>query len=43
MLLGTALLVVATAAIEGDPGFEWSAPLIAIMVYNGPVASEFCF
>jgi len=29
MLLGTALLVVAAAAIEGDPGFEWSAPLIA--------------
>lgn len=43
MLLGTALLVVAAAAIEGDPGFEWSAPLIAIMVYNGPVASGFCF
>lgn len=43
MLLGTALLVVAAAAIEGDPGFEWSAPLIAIMAYNGPVASGFCF
>ncbi len=43
MLLGTAILVVAAAAIEGDPGFEWSAPLIAIMAYNGPVASGFCF
>ena len=43
MLLGTALLVVAAAAIEGDPGFDWSPPLIAIMVYNGPVAAGFCF
>ncbi len=43
MLLGTAILVVAAAAIEGYPGFEWSAPLIAIMAYNGPVASGFCF
>lgn len=43
MLLGTAFLVIAAAAIEGDPGFEWSAPLVAIMAYNGPVASGFCF
>lgn len=43
LLLGTAILVIAAAAIEGGPNFEWSAPLIAIMAYNGPVASGFCF
>jgi len=43
MLLGTALLVIATAAIEGSPNFEWSAPLVAILAYNGLIASGFCF
>lgn len=43
MLLGTAILVIAAAAIEGGPNFEWSAPLVAILAYNGPIASGFCF
>jgi|TARA_Y100000294_G_scaffold9036_2_gene8697 drug/metabolite transporter (DMT)-like permease len=43
MLLGTAILVIAAAAIEGRPNFEWSPPLVAILAYNGPIASGFCF
>jgi drug/metabolite transporter (DMT)-like permease len=43
MLLGTALLAVAAAAIEGRPEVRWSAPLALIMAYNGPIASAFCF
>lgn len=43
MLLGTAILVIAAAAIEGRPNFEWSPLLVAILAYNGPIASGFCF
>ncbi len=43
MLLGTALLVAVAAAVEGAPRPRWSAALYAIMAYNGPVASAFCF
>ncbi|MBI2978738.1 MAG: DMT family transporter [Rhodospirillales bacterium] len=43
MLLGTLILVVAAAAIEGVPRPRWSPALYAIMAYNGPIASAFCF
>jgi drug/metabolite transporter (DMT)-like permease len=43
MLLGTALLAVAAAAIEGPPAPRWEPALYAIMAYNGPIASAFCF
>lgn len=43
MLLGTAILVVAAAAIEGTPRPRWQPALLAIMAYNGPIASAFCF
>ncbi|MFQ5763731.1 MAG: DMT family transporter [Rhodospirillales bacterium] len=43
MLLGTGLLAIAAAAIEGPPNARWSAGFAAIMAYNGPVASAFCF
>lgn len=43
MLLGTLILVVAATAIEGVPRPRWSPALYAIMAYNGPIASAFCF
>lgn len=43
MLLGTGLLVVAATTIEGPPDARWSVGFTAIMAYNGPVASAFCF
>jgi drug/metabolite transporter (DMT)-like permease len=43
MLLGTVILVVAAASIEGVPRPHWSPALYAIMAYNGPIASAFCF
>ncbi|NQU62396.1 MAG: DMT family transporter [Rhodospirillales bacterium] len=43
MLLGSGLLVVAATVIEGPPNFTWSPELIAIMAYNGPIASGFAF
>lgn len=43
MLLGTLLLVLAAAAVEGAPAPRWSAALAVIMAYNGPIASAFCF
>lgn len=43
MMLGTVFLAVAASAIEGAPDIEWSPPLVAIMAYNGPIASGFAF
>ena len=43
MLLGTIILVVSAATIEGVPDFRWSPALMAILAYNGPIASGFCF
>jgi len=43
LLLGSIFLVVAAAAIEGVPEYRWSPALVAILAYNGPVASGFCF
>ncbi len=43
MLLGTGFLVTAAAVIEGAPDMEWSTALVAIMAYNGPIASGFAF
>ena len=43
MLLSTGILVAASTAIEGPPDPRWSTGLVAIMAYNGPIASAFCF
>lgn len=40
---GSVLLVIAALSIEGAPEVRWSASLMAIMAYNGPIASGFCF
>jgi drug/metabolite transporter (DMT)-like permease len=43
MLLGGVLLAVAAAVFEGDAPVRWSPTLFAVLAYNGPVASAFCF
>jgi drug/metabolite transporter (DMT)-like permease len=43
MLLGCMVLVVLAASVEGVPDIRWSGTLFAILAYNGPVASAFCF
>ncbi len=43
LLLSSVLLAITALSIEGTPEIRWSASLIAIMAYNGPIASGFCF
>lgn len=43
MLLGGTLLVAAAWWLEGDAEIRWSWALGAVLAYNGPVASAFCF
>ncbi len=43
LFCGSVLLAIAALSIEGTPQVAWSASLIAIMAYNGPIASGFCF
>lgn len=43
LLLGGVILVAIAAAFEGAPAPDWSPGLIAVLAYNGPIASAFCF
>lgn len=43
MLLGTGIIFVAANLIEGFYDIQWTRTLVAIMAYNGPVASAFAF
>lgn len=43
MLLAGPLLVLIAAVVEGDAPIRWSGTLVAVLAYNGPVASAFCF
>ena len=43
MLLGGSLLALAAAWFEADQSIRWSPTVLAILAYNGPVASAFCF
>ena len=43
LLLGSVFLAIVAMCIEGLPEVKWSASLLAIMAYNGPIASGFCF
>ena len=43
MLLGAVIILVAANLIEGFYDIQWSGALVAIMAYNGPVASAFAF
>lgn len=42
MVLGGVVLIPVTVLIEGAPEIKWSAPLIAVLAYNGPITSAFC-
>ena len=42
MLLGACLLLPATFMMEGPPQVEFSPAFVAVLVYNGPIASAFC-
>jgi drug/metabolite transporter (DMT)-like permease len=43
MLLGAAALLPAARLIEADRPIRWSWELAAVLAYNGPIASAFCF
>ena len=43
LFCGSVLLAIAALSIEGTPQVAWSASLIAILAYNGPIATGFCF
>jgi len=42
MLMGALVLVPAALAVEGAPTAQWSAPLVAVLAYNGVLATAFC-
>jgi drug/metabolite transporter (DMT)-like permease len=43
MLLGASVLVPVAAVAEPAPEIDWSPEFLAILFYNGPVASAFCY
>jgi drug/metabolite transporter (DMT)-like permease len=43
MLFGGVLLALVAGAFEGAADIRWSAALLAVLIYNGPIASAFCF
>jgi len=43
LFIGSVLLVIAALVFEGAPDIPWTPTMLAIMAYNGPVASGFCF
>jgi drug/metabolite transporter (DMT)-like permease len=43
MLLGALLLLPAALVVEGGAPILWSWELVAVLAYNGPVASAFCY
>ncbi len=43
MLIGGAVLAVSALLIEGLPDIKFSPTLFAVLAYNGPIASAFCF
>lgn len=42
-LVASLVLVPAALLLEGGRGIEWSGTLAAVLVYNGPVSTAFCF
>lgn len=43
LLVGQPLLIPLAFWLEGPPSFDWSPTVIAILAYNGPIASGFCY
>lgn len=42
-LVASCLLLPVAIALEGGRPVEWDAEIVAILVFNGPVATAFCF
>jgi drug/metabolite transporter (DMT)-like permease len=43
LLLAFLLLLPLAAAIDGGAAIQWNGTLIAVILYNGPLATAFCF
>lgn len=43
LLIGQPLLVPLAFWLEGPPDFAWTPEVVAILAYNGPIASGFCY
>jgi drug/metabolite transporter (DMT)-like permease len=43
MLLGALLLLPLALALEPRPSIDWGWQLLAVLAYNGPIASAFCY
>ncbi len=43
MLIGGLLIIPFAYVFDGPPAPDWSATLVAVLLYNGPLASAFCF
>jgi drug/metabolite transporter (DMT)-like permease len=43
MLVAVPALLALALVFEGDAEFRWSPELAAILVYNGPIATAFCY
>jgi drug/metabolite transporter (DMT)-like permease len=43
MLLALAVMTPSALALEGPPRLAWTPELLAILAYNGPLATAFCF
>lgn len=42
-LLGALALIPVALMVEPRPKIDWSRELLIILIYNGPVASAFCY
>jgi drug/metabolite transporter (DMT)-like permease len=43
MSLALVLLLPATVLLEGRGAIEWNGTVVALLLYNGPIATAFCF
>ena len=43
LLLAFVLLLPLALAIDGPGGIDWNGSLLAVILYNGPLATAFCF
>ncbi len=43
LLAAQPLLVLLAFVLEGSPRLDWSPTVLAILAYNGPIASGFCY
>jgi drug/metabolite transporter (DMT)-like permease len=43
LLLAFVILLPTVLLLEGDAGIEWNKTVVALILYNGPIATAFCF